>query len=431
MANPYEPFGFRDGIGQPAIEGFDELKPGSKKTLIAAGEFILGYKDVDGNDQIAADLVGEPLRGLCDNGSYMVFRKIEQEVEKFRRAVAAIKHAAGGEDVATRFVGRRHDGTSLAVDEGPAPTPSDDLDDFNYAGDPDGQKCPFASHARRTNPRNVESTRHRIIRRGIVYKNGDLKGMLFVCFNARIDAQFEFLQSEWCKKGDFLGAFTEMRDPLIGGGGTFLNPGRLVPFSLASYVTVRGGEYFFVPGIAALGRIASGGFDKPTTTQAATPEGADQSVPPDQIFDPVTYPSLAVVGELLQTRKIAEKRVAWASGNQKAFYYIACRDQFLKILADDQTFTSDPYATKLKQMLGGYDHHRWLRRGEAHNLDPGLFENFMLGMASSNPEKRARLQLLKTALGASDVPGIRKQIGAFIALSIDLVQIGSARGAIR
>jgi cytochrome P450 len=204
-----------------------------------------------------------------------------------------------------------------------------------------------------------------------------------------------------------------MRDPLIGGGGTFLDPGRLVPFSLASYVTVRGGEYFFVPGIAALGHIASGGFDKPVIAEASTdasPEGAEPTMPPDQTFDPVTYPSV-VAGELLQTRKIGEKRVAWASGKQKAFYYVACRDQFLQILADDQTFTSDPYATKLKLMLGGYDHRRWLRRGEMDNLDPELFQNFMLGMASSNPEKRARLQLLKTALGASNVPGIRKQIG--------------------
>ena len=407
----YEPFGFRDGIGQPAIEGFDELKPGSRKTPIAAGEFILGYKDVDGNDQIAENLVGEPLRDLCDNGSYMVFRKIEQDVQTFRRAVAALKHATGGEDVATRFVGRRHDGTSLAVHEA---APCRDPDDFDYANDPDGQKCPFASHARRTNPRNAESTRHRIIRRGIAYKNGDRRGMLFVCFNARIDAQFEFLQSEWCKKGDFLGAFTEMRDPLIGGGGAFLDPGQLVPFSLESYVTVRGGEYFFVPGIAALGRIANGDFGEPTSAQVAkdaSPGGADQTAPPDQTFDPVAYPSTALAGELLQTRKIAEKRVAWASGKQKAFYYVACRDQFLKILADDETFTSDPYATKLKQMLGGYDHRRWLRRGETDNLDSGLFQSFMLGMVSSNPEKRARLQLLKTALGASDVPGIRKQIG--------------------
>ena len=429
----YEPFGFRDGIGQPAIEGFDELKPGSKKTPIAAGEFILGYKDVDGNDQIAANLVGEPLRDLCDNGSYMVFRKIEQDVETFRRDVAALKHAAGGEDVATRFVGRRHDGTSLAVDEGEARAPSDDLDDFNYAADPDGMKCPFGSHARRTNPRTAESTRHRIIRRGIPYENGDRQGMLFVCFNARIDAQFEFLQSEWCKKGDFLGAFTDMRDPLIGGGGTFLDPGRLVPFSLQSYVAVRGGEYFFVPGLAALGRIASGGFDKPSTAQAAkdaSPGGADQSAPPDQTFDPVTYPSDALAGELLKTRKIAEKRVAWASGKQRTFYYVACRDQFLKILAADDVFTSDPYATKLKLMLGGYDHRRWLRHGETDNLDSRLFQSFMLGMVSTNPEKKARLELLRAALGASDVPGIRKQIGddvGPIAKKVVAEAIGNAR----
>jgi Dyp-type peroxidase family len=410
-----EPFGFRDGIGQPEIEGVGDPQPEAKKDVIAAGEFILGYSDVDGNDQIAAKLVGKPFRNLCENGTYMVFRKIEQHVDRFNADAEAFDERTGGGDIATRFVGRLRDGTSLAIQKA---GPSSDPDDFDYAHDPSGVKCPFASHARRTNPRTAESRRHRIIRRGIPYENGKTKGMLFVCLNARIDAQFEFLQSEWCKKGDFLGAFTEVRDPITDGDRTFVDPSQPIPFSLKSYVTVRGGDYFFAPGIAALGRVASGGFNEPSITEATLendlPKLAKRAPSTDESFDPIAYANESLAIRLLQARCIEHKRVAWASGKQKAFYYVACRDQFLKILADDETFTSDPYTTKLNHMLGGYDHRRWLRPGETDNLDSGLFQNFMLGMKRSDPEKRARLQLLKTAHGAfgNDVGPIAKEVVA-------------------
>ena len=406
-----EPFGFRDGIGQPQIEGVDNLQPEAKGGVIAAGEFILGCSDVDGNDQIAAELVGAPFRDLCANGTYMVFRKIEQNVDRFREDVAAFDKRAGGEDVATRFVGRRRDGTSLAVQEAGA---CRDPNDFDYADDPNGEMCPFASHVRRTNPRNAEFRRHRIIRRGIPYKDGDKQGTLFVCLNARIDSQFEFLQSEWCKKGDFLGSFTEVRDPIVGGGGTFVDPRQPSPLSLKSYVTVRGGEYFFVPGIAALGRIASGGFNEPSVALAAAedlPGPPDQTAPANETFDPVGYVTDTMAMGLLKDRRIEEKRVTWASGRQQAVYYVACRDHVRQILADDVTFTSGQYASKLERLLDGYDHSHWLRPGERDELDRGLFQGFMLGMASVDPEKRARLQLLKSALGASSVDDLKRQVG--------------------
>ena len=299
--NVYEPFGFRDGVGQPDIEGVSDHRRGSKKHVIAAGEFILGHCDVDGNDQIAEELVGAEFRDLCVNGTYMVFRKIEQKVDRFKKDVAAFDKLAGGEDIATRFVGRRRDGTSLAVQEAGA---DKDPDDFDYADDPNGEKCPFASHARRTNPRNAESRRHRIIRRGIPYCDGGSQGMLFVCLNARIDTQFEFLQSEWCKKGDFLGSFTEVRDPIVGGGGTFIDSSRPIPLNLELYATVRGGEYFFVPGIAALGCIASGSFNEPSiakvTAEDALAKRANQAPSRDESFDPIAYVNESLTTGLLQ-----------------------------------------------------------------------------------------------------------------------------------
>jgi len=418
----YEPFGFRDGIGQPEIEG---AKPGQGPTprTIAAGEFILGYRDVDGNDQIAEDFVGAPFRALCDNGTYMVFRKIEQHV-------AAFKEATGEGELASRVVGRRADGTSLAVDQAKADT-SKDKDGFDYDDDPKGEKCPFGSHVRRTNPRNAESKRHRIIRRGIPYKDGDRQGMLFVCFNARIETQFEFLQSEWCRKGDFLGYFTEARDPAVGGGGSFVDPPKPLPYSLRSFVTVKGGEYFFLPGVAALDGIIHGMFDMPST---ALPLPQPSVETPDETFDPVRYPDdRARMGALLMTRSIGMKRIEWPSGRQQAIYYVACRDHLRKILADDATFTSAQYARKLERLLHDYDYSRWLLPNEQKGSEHLLFSRFMLGMTGDDPEKQARLQILRRAPGMVDnVDDIKKQIAKDvgpIAEQVVAKAIADGRGA--
>jgi Dyp-type peroxidase family len=393
-----EPFGFRDGVGQPEIEGADPTQTPTARA-IAAGEFILGYKDVDGNDQIAEDFVGAPFRALCDNGTYMVFRKIEQDV-------CAFKEALGDGELADRAIGRRRDGTSLAVRQTQTPA---SIDAFDYKDDPKGEKCPFASHARRINPRNDESRRHRIIRRGIPYKDGNKQGMLFVCFNARIETQFEFLQSEWCRKGDFLGYFTEARDPAVGGGGSFVDPRTPLPYSLKSFVTVKGGEYFFLPGMAALDGIVHGAFDAPSTG-LPLPQTVVEA--PPEMFDPVLYPdNQARMEALLLTRSIGVKRVAWPSGRQQAIYYVACRNHVRKILADDATFTSAQYARKLERLLYDYDYSAWLGQGEKKGSEHLLFQRFMLGMAGDDPEKKARHQILKRALAASSIEDVRKGIG--------------------
>jgi cytochrome P450 len=327
-----------------------------------------------------------------------VFRKIEQHVKAFTDALEG--------ELAERAIGRRRDGTSLAV--GPAQT-SASLDAFDYKDDPEGKKCPFASHARRINPRNDESRRHRIIRRGIPYQDGDKQGMLFVCFNSRIETQFEFLQSEWCRKGDFLGYFTEARDPAVGGGGSFVDPRTPLPYSLASFVTVKGGDYFFLPGMAALDGVVHGMFDMPSTA-LPVPQAAVEA--PPETFDPVLYAGdEALIADLLTNRRIGMKRIAWPSGRQQAVYYVACRDHLQKILADDVTFTSGQYARKLEKLLHDYDYGDWLRGDEKKGSEHLLFQRFMLGMAGDDPEKQARRQILKRALAARSIEDVRKGIG--------------------
>ncbi len=395
--NITEPFGFRDGIGQPLIEGVDPPSP-NRDAPIAAGEFILGYRDVDGNDQIREDAVGAAFRALCFNGTYMVFRKIEQHVDVFRAEV-------GDSDLGIRIFGRRMDGSSLVVDPAQA-----NPDDFNYQADSDGSKCPFGSHVRRVNPRNDESRRHRILRRGIPYADEDgTTGMHFVCFNARIDSQFEFLQSEWCEKGDFLGSFTDARDPIIGGGGVFFDPASSSPRNLKPFVTVRGGEYFFAPGMAALDGMASGKFDSAPAADAESPS-VDAAALTEQIFDPLTHvrdKSLATT--LLTNRSVEQQWIAWPSGKRQAVYYVACREHVRAILADDVAFSSSPYARKIAALLETYDFASWLGPNDPAP-DLMAVKKVMLGMTRADPEKQERVRMLNEALGASSLAELRQHL---------------------
>jgi hypothetical protein len=149
---------------------------------------------------------------------------------------------------------------------------------FSYATDGDGLRCPIGAHVRRANPRDSLPfegklvNRHRIIRRGIPYgdplpdgapEDGADRGVIFMCLQASIARQFEFIQSQWMNRGN---AFTlgEDQDVLTGiqngpGPHKMTIPGN-PPFFLGPLqrlVTVSGGEYFFVPGINGLEFLVS------------------------------------------------------------------------------------------------------------------------------------------------------------------------------
>jgi Dyp-type peroxidase family len=267
LAGEREPFGFRDGISQPAIK---DPKAGPYRHTdtnpeIAPGEFVLGYRDEGGSTP-------EPPPRVGASGSYMVVRKLEQKVDGFW---AYIREEAGPDEarqqwLAARLVGRWPDGTPLIR----SPQVSSDgqartvgwLNDFTYAADPDGFRCPIGAHIRRANPRDALdpewrfANRHRIIRRGMAYPpEGDPErpGLMFVCFQASIERQFEFVQSQWCNDGNVFGLGSDP-DFIVGpeeGKMTVQgDPPRFLP--MRRFVTTRGGDYFFAPGLAALRHIA-------------------------------------------------------------------------------------------------------------------------------------------------------------------------------
>jgi deferrochelatase/peroxidase EfeB len=183
------------------------------------------------------------------------------------------------------MMGRWPSGASLIIHPDKDPGGDRNENDFSYRKhDKDGEKCPFGSHIRRMNPRDQfeESPagislkltrRHRIIRRVRSYgedfigsaenhkPNGEV-GLLFGCFNANISKQFEFIQYTWANSPKFKRLYDDP-DPIIGVRecpvtGTKQNftipqktANRVIP-NLQSFVTVKGGAYFFIPSITAL-----------------------------------------------------------------------------------------------------------------------------------------------------------------------------------
>jgi Dyp-type peroxidase family len=281
-----EHFGYADGFAQPAIagSGFDQ-KPGQGAVAkgdwrpIAAGEFILGYPDEQG-----AVSQGPPPGALSINGSYLVYRRLHQDVAGFRRLLreAARLYPGGEERLAAKIVGRWRDGTPLdASPDRPDPALAGDAarnNAFDYADDPHGLRCPIGAHVRRMNPRRSMPfdgklvNRHRMIRRGITYgdplpegaeDDGADRGVIFMCLQASLARQFEFVQSQWANDGNAF-RIGDDQDVILGPHDAepakMTVPGR-PPFflgPLSRVVTMRGGEYYFTPGVNGLRHLAAG-----------------------------------------------------------------------------------------------------------------------------------------------------------------------------
>ena len=281
-------FGFEDPVSQPAIEGAPAphypgdgvLEADGTWRPLKPGEFLLGYEDEIGPDGTP---VPEP-RELRLNGTYLVFRKLYQDVAAFRRFLAtAAKSLYGSDDeyhqdlVAAKMMGRWRSGCPLDLspdkDDPEIAADPERRNNFTYAGDDEGLRCPLGSHLRRSNPRattlvrHTAVRRHRLVRRGVEYgpllpdgaleDDGIDRGLINMFINADIERQFEFVQNEWMKGGEFIGLDPEEQDPIngTGGEGSLMSvPGAKRPFvfDLPTFVTVKGGEYLFVPGLNAL-----------------------------------------------------------------------------------------------------------------------------------------------------------------------------------
>lgn len=294
-----EHFGFRESISQPAIIGSGVS--GVNNDNIQPGEFLMGYKneynvypdsprliDKQGNiNLLADDPVEKGTKDLGRNGTYFVLRQLKEDVNGFWNFLNEKSKNEDGSfnpeestKLAAKMMGRWPGGAPLVKFPDKDPGILTDDNDFVYTDtDRLGLKCPFGSHVRRTNPRdNFEETgpaeslqltkKHRIMRRVRSYGEKytasatqhtpvDEVGILFGCFNADINRQFEFIQYSWANYPKFKQLYADP-DPFIGVKEN-PEPGVVQQFTiptethnkyidgLKSFVTVKGGAYFFFP----------------------------------------------------------------------------------------------------------------------------------------------------------------------------------------
>lgn len=328
-----EHFGFVDGISNPVFKGTgddpDKVIGAGKPTRqppdskagwepLATGEFLLGYPDE------AQELPVAPVpRHLSMNGTFMVYRKLHQNVGSFNRYLREVGQdfPGGPEHLAAKLTGRWRNGAPIS--EFPDAEQADKfieelneaqarayqatdeqeraqaqahyqklkirLTGFNFNQDIDGARCPLGAHIRRVNPRgSLEHgkkafatpgalvDRRRILRRGLPYgevtdsdsDTGD-HGIILMVINASIRRQFEFVQQQWVNYGNDYNLAND-KDPICGNqehhgamtiqGSSPENPPFICP-RLPRFVDTRGGEYFFIPSLTAIRMIADGLID--------------------------------------------------------------------------------------------------------------------------------------------------------------------------
>lgn len=332
-----EHFGFKDGVSQPGVRG---VTPASKddpdkgpggEDLLHPGEFVLGYptqigeyKDEQGQDKKGVNPgQGEPsISGpyWTKDGSYLVFRRLSQDVRAFRQSVKELAKTAGldPEVMGAKLVGRYRSGAPLEqTDKLVDPTIKDpslnnpdllkgeNINRFEYGDDKMGELVPRAAHIRKAYPRDQiggagsssesETQTHRLLRRGIPFGNSlgapehggadeqfpNDRGLLFLAYQKSIEKQFEFVQKSWVNDPNFPCNSASKaplnndkdeickidnpdgQDPIIAQSseGAFNLPAKGCPMhslSVKHFVTTTGGEYFFQPSIKALYQIAVG-----------------------------------------------------------------------------------------------------------------------------------------------------------------------------
>ena len=301
----HEHFGFKDGTSQPAIEKFTKSGKGG---TIAPGDVFVGYPDSEGNisgqpvttppppptayNPTPVPPPTQPLPGWTHNGSFVVLRKLRQDVAGFNASMATAAPDIGltPEQLAAKSIGRwpsgapmeRVPGCPAHIDpavtdpsaEAPAVLNEKNINAFDFSDDPDGTSVPRGSHIRKMNPRKDvlpdgdSSDKHRMVRRGITYgpefavgepaygqtvpDNQD-RGLLFINYQSSIARIFEFVQAHWANHDDFQKP-GDGKDPIISqdspDGAFNIPPHGQVTF--ARWVTTVGGGYFFSPSLSGI-----------------------------------------------------------------------------------------------------------------------------------------------------------------------------------
>jgi len=307
-----EHFGFRDDISRPIIEELVDNPVRQEGVTFPAGEFIMGYKNL--YDEFAPaphlPLILDPenilpkapdfadKKDFGKNGTYLVFRQMEQDVFGFWDYLKSQgKDKEEAIRLASKMVGRWPDGSPLTLTpDKPDPAMSTSNAFGFWKEDKAGLKCPIGAHIRRTNPRDhlvTERTqkdslemaaKHRMIRKGRPYgvpvteplqpteimdlpRDNEKRGLHFLCLVTDIRRQFEFVQNNWVNFHKF-GGLEHDADPIIGNhykSDTVISDEFSIPEypirrklkDMPNFTVIKGGSYFFFPGLRALHYLAT------------------------------------------------------------------------------------------------------------------------------------------------------------------------------
>ncbi|KAG0142412.1 hypothetical protein CROQUDRAFT_67268 [Cronartium quercuum f. sp. fusiforme G11] len=280
----HEHFGYLDGVSVPKIQGFNATQADKQAGIVKPSVILLGQAD-------------DPLQSTKQwqkDGSFLAFRQLQQHVPEFQEfcddtAKKNPLQGVTGDFIGARIVGRWKSGAPLTL----APIRDDPkligAQNFDFSDEPEQQRCPYAAHIRKTNPRltlaNPETTvlPHLIVRNGIPYgpeltqdelkekKTKHDRGLLFVAYQSKIEAGFQLVQKAWSNNPNFppkpAAKVTAGFDLLIGqssdsaprtaqnitsnGIAGDTDPNNVV-IAKQLFVLPLGGEYFFSPSIEAI-----------------------------------------------------------------------------------------------------------------------------------------------------------------------------------
>ena len=436
-----EHFGFRDGVSQPFVDLGLKPPPAGGGTPrrdgtwapVAPGEIFLGHPDEDGLRAI------QPAnRELRTNGTYMVFRKLAQDVVGLQHFIqASARDKAHEQLLAAQMFGRWQNGAPL-VRHPRQPRwygarERHLINDFRFhTEDPHGVRCPVGSHVRRVNPRDQQlrdvAKRHRILRQSIPYGgelverpedwDGEERGLLFMCYNARIDAQYEFIQREWINGGEIFGQAGLDKCPITGANNGAVTDAFQIPGNPAALthiprlVLTRGGDYFFVPSLDALKGLAEGKAFEPQFERGYVPPpklcgdghvtmGVDDAATlgsvninrPHLTPNPAVpeTPSLfseqrlALLGQrILQSEarvvriRFSERRDTLSTAQPAFAAFLARHDDVSAMLRNENAFSVRHYREHIEEITHG--------------------KPMLIGLPTNDPVRAQRLQLLQAAL---------------------------------
>lgn len=379
---PHDHFGFFDGLSQPR----PTVNPQTRDE-IAAGEVFVGFAndrgDPDWSPRYATKEEWDQ-GPLIDSGSFLVVRKLRQDVKTLRDVVTAAeeKSKVPAEELLGQMVGRRRDGTPLTKPSHPLTGDPAKDNDFTFEGDDNGETCPFHAHIRRANPRfeSAQTNREnvpRIVRAGLSYgpdvneSNLDQdRGLIFMAYNADIAEQFEVIQ-RWMTGGNppstdqSTRVFSGQPDPLLGLAEQrhhrmfrffdgAIDIVQRFELGLKPFVTLQWGLYLFVPSMAALEKLAKDPEPDVDMQQSVVQLGAsviEQLVTADQWAAVLEDSTVNLSGT---TRAVLAAITAMHRGVLRTPYgvLVTQRDIAMNVLRGDPGFSVSEYQRRFAASVG-------------------------------------------------------------------------------